>query len=107
VVVEVSEPFLQQFVDGLKESAAAQKESAAAQQASAAAVGAVAVELRALADETRKGRESAVSEIKVHLDTQFRLANRWPTILLGVLTAIATVAVGVLGLIAARPHGGP
>lgn len=105
-MVEVSETFLQQFVDGLKESAAAQRESAAAQTSSAAATHAIAIELRALTAETRTGRESAVAELKRHvaetIDTKIKLANRWPSIWLGLLTVIATVAVGILGIIATR-----
>jgi soluble cytochrome b562 len=111
-MVEVSETFLQQFVDGLKESAAAQRESAAAQTSSATATQAIATELRALTEETRKGREKAVGEVKAHIeginahvaetiDTKMKLANRWPSIWLGLLTIIATVAVGILGYMAA------
>lgn len=99
---EVTEGFLQQFVDGLKESAAAQRESAASQQASATAIGAVAVELRALTAETRNGLGDAVEDVKNHVTMQLKLSNRWPSILLGILTALATLAVGILGLIAAR-----
>jgi hypothetical protein len=105
-MVEVTESFLQQFVDGLKESAAAQRESAGAQQASASAQQATAVELRALTEETRNGRKDAVQEVMRHvtteLKTELKLSNRWPSILLGTLTALATLAVGILGLIAAR-----
>jgi len=104
-VVEVSETFLQQFVDGLKESAAAQRESAAAQTSSAAATQAIAAELRALTEETRLGREKAVEDVKAHIaetfDTKIKLANRWPTIWLGLLTVIATIAVGILSFMAA------
>lgn len=94
---EVTEGFLQQFVDGLKESAAAQ-------QASAGAMNAIATELREQARDAKNGRTTAVDEVKNHVTVQLKLANRWPSILLGVLTALATLAVGILGLIAAQAH---
>jgi hydrogenase maturation factor len=104
--VTVSEEFLRQFVDGLKESAAAQQASASAQRESATASQAIASELRALRDATEAGRKEAVIELKNHvattIETKIKLANKWPSIWLGLLTVIATVAVGILGVMAAR-----
>jgi len=93
--VTISESFLEKFTDGLQESAAAQ-------QASAAAMTAVAAELRTLANDQRNGRLEAVEQVKMHIETTVKLSNRWPSILLGLLGVLATVAVGILGLIAAR-----
>ena len=95
---EVTEAFLQQFVEGLQSSASAQA-------ASAAATIALTVELKEQAREARDSRERAVVDVKQHFSSALKAESRWPRMWLAILAAAATVtaaAISALAFIAAR-----
>src|SRR3990172_4867369 len=69
-MVELSEAFLQQFVNGLRESAAAQEASAAAMQQ-------IVKTMERSSDEAARGRDLAVSEVKEHVSSELEQREKW------------------------------
>ena len=103
-MVEVTEGFLQQFVEGLKASAAAQQASASAMVNVADAVQATALELREQAraiEEVRRdgaeGRSLAVRDVVTQLKADVDIRDRnWRRL---VMIAVAIIAAAnVLGV---------
>lgn len=76
-VPEVSEAFLQQFVEGLRDSAAAQRASADAMREVATEIKGQSAAISSLEKENREGRISAVAEVKSHVTSDVELREKW------------------------------
>ncbi|OGS00822.1 MAG: hypothetical protein A2V88_06180 [Elusimicrobia bacterium RBG_16_66_12] len=103
-MVEVSEAFLQQFVNGLRESAAAQQAAAASIEQVARAMETMTVEMRNHNDEitrvkesNRVGREDAVGLVNAHITAELTAREGWWRKLV-VLAASALVVANILGV---------
>ena len=103
-MVEVSEAFLQQFVNGLRESAAAQQAAAVSIEQVARAMETMTVEMRNQNDEigrvvesNRVGREDAVGLVNAHVTAELTARETWwrKTV---VFAAIALVIASILGV---------